>query len=93
MDAVIADAPAMRGYSDAELEGKWGEQGNGGDTLGVPLKSLGQFDETRAAMELIIGPSHAYIFVNKWITAQKARWLEQARDELAELTEHLKQVH
>jgi len=93
IDAVIADATAMKGYSDAEIEGKWGEQGSGGDALGVPLKSLGQFDETRAAIELIISPAHTYIFVNKWISARKARWLEQARDELAELSEHLKQVH
>ena len=42
--------------------------------------------------ELIIAPAHAYLFVKKWETAQKARWLEQARDELTELTEHLKQV-
>jgi hypothetical protein len=93
MEAVIADAAAMKGYSDSEIEGKWGEQGSGGDAAGVPLKSLGQFDETRAAMEMIVGPAHAYIFVNKWVTARKARWLEQARDELVELVEHLKQVH
>lgn len=90
--AVVADADAMKGFTDAELEAKWGEQGTGGDALGIPLKSLGQFDDTRAAMELIISPSHAYIFVKKWETAQKARWLDQARDELNELSEHLKQV-
>jgi hypothetical protein len=92
MAAVIADADAMKGFSDAEIEAKWGEQGTGGDAVGIPLKSLGQFDDTRAAMELIIAPAHAYIFVKKWETAQKARWLEQARDELNELSEHLKQV-
>jgi hypothetical protein len=92
MATVIADADAMKGFTDAELEAKWGEQGTGGDAVGIPLKSLGQFDDTRAAMELIISPSHAYIFVKKWETAQKARWLDQARDELNELTEHLKQV-
>jgi hypothetical protein len=93
MDAVVADAPAMKNYTDAQIEDKWGENGSGGDALGVPLKSLGQFDATRAAMELIIGPSHAYIFVKKWESAQRARWLEQARDELSELREHLKEVH
>jgi hypothetical protein len=92
MAAVISDAEAMKGFTDAEIEGKWGEQGSGGDALGVPLKSLGQFDETRAAMETIISPAHAYIFVKKWETAQKARWLDQARDEMNELSEHLKQT-
>lgn len=93
MDAVVADAPAMKNYTDAEIEDKWGEKGTGGDAAGVPLKSLGQFDATRAAIELIVGPSHAYIFIKKWESAQRARWLEQARDELTELKEHLKEVH
>ncbi|MEA2741896.1 MAG: hypothetical protein QOG25_267 [Acetobacteraceae bacterium] len=93
MAAVVADAEAMKGFTDSEIEAKWGEQGSGGDALGIPLKSLGQFDETRAAMELIVSPAHAYIFVKKWETAQKARWLDQARDELNELGEHLKQAH
>jgi hypothetical protein len=82
----------MKLYTDAEIEAKWGEQGTGGDASGIPLKSLGQFDETRAAMELIVSPAHAYIFVKKWETAQKARWLDQTRDEMNELDEHLKQV-
>jgi hypothetical protein len=93
MAAVVADADAMKGFTDAEIEGKWGEQGSGGDAVGIPLKSLGQFDETRAAMEMIIGPAHAYIFVKKWQTAQKSRWLDQANDELSELAKHLEQVH
>ena len=93
MDAVVTDASAMKNYTDAEIEDKWGEKGTGGDAAGGPLKSLGQFDDTRAAMELIVGPAHAYIFVKKWESAQRARWLEQARDELTELQEHLKEVH
>jgi hypothetical protein len=92
MAAVIADADPMKGLSDAEIEAKWGEQGTGGDALGIPLKSLGQFDDTRTAVELIVSPAHAYIYVKKWESAQKARWLDQARDELNELSEHLKQV-
>jgi hypothetical protein len=91
MAAVVADAEPMKGFTDAEIEGKWGEQGTGGDAVGIPLKSLGQFDETRAAVELIVSPAHAYIFVKKWESAQKARWLDQARDEMNELGEHLKQ--
>ena len=92
MDTVAAGAAEMKGFSDAEIEAKWGESGSGGDAIGIPLKTLGQWDETRAAMELTVGPAHAYILVKKWVTAQKARWLEQARDELNELTEHLKKL-
>jgi hypothetical protein len=92
MAAVTADADAMNGFTDAEIEGKWGEQGSGGDAVGIPLKSLGQFDETRAEIELIVSPAHAYIFIKKWETAQKSRWLDQAKDELTELSEHVKQA-
>lgn len=93
MDAVAADAEAMKGFTDPEIEAKWGEQGSGGDAAGVPLKSLGQHDETRAAMELVVGPAHVYILVKKWETAQKARWLDQAKDELNELSDHVTRVH
>jgi hypothetical protein len=93
MDAIVADAEAMKGFTDPEIEAKWGEQGVGGDAAGVPLKSLGQYDETRAALELVVGPAHAYILIKKWETARKVRWLDQAKDELTELSEHLKHVN
>jgi hypothetical protein len=93
MEAVIANAPDMKTYSDSQIEDKWGEKGTGGDTAGVPLKSLGDFDPPRNVMELIIGPSAAYIFIKKWETAQRAKWLEQASDELHETAEHLNRLN
>jgi hypothetical protein len=92
MEAVIANAPDMKTYSDSQLEDIWGEKGNGGDAVGVPLKSLGDFDPTRNVMELIIGPSAAYIHIKKWQTAQRAKWLDQASDELHETAEHLNRI-
>jgi hypothetical protein len=93
MEAVIANAPDMKTYTDAQIEEKWGEKGTGGDAAGVPLKSLGDFDPPRNVMELIIGPSAAYIFIKKWQTAQRAKWLEQAGDELHETAEHLNRMN
>ena len=92
MEAVIANASDMKTYSDSQLEDLWGEKGNGGDAVGVPLKSLGEFDPTRNVMELIIGPSAAYIHIKKWQTAQRAKWLDQASDELHETAEHLNRM-
>jgi hypothetical protein len=92
MEAVIANASDMKTYSDSQLEDLWGEKGNGGDAVGVPLKSLGDFDPTRNVMELIIGPSAAYIHIKKWQTAQRAKWLDQASDELHETAEHLNRI-
>ena len=40
----------------------------------------------------VVGPAHQYIFVKKWESAKKARWLEQARDEAVELLKHLEAV-
>jgi hypothetical protein len=48
----------MKAMTDAEIEDKWGEKGTGGDSLGIPLKSLPQFGEERAYLELIVGPAH-----------------------------------
>jgi hypothetical protein len=92
MEAAIADAPSMKTMTDAEIEDKWGEKGIAGDSLGIPLKSLSQFGEERAYLELIVGPAHTYIFVKKWESTKKTRWLEQAKDELNELLEHTKMV-
>ena len=92
MEAVVADAAAMKGMTDPEIEDKWGEKGNGGDAVGVPLKSLDQFGEERAYMELVVGPAHTYLLIAKWQSAQKARWLDQAKDEVSELAEHMKKV-
>jgi hypothetical protein len=92
MDAAIADSQAMKGMTDVEIEEKWGEKGIGGDAVGVPLKSLEDFGEERAYLELAVGPARQYIFVKKWESAKKARWLEQARDEGVELLKHLEAV-
>jgi hypothetical protein len=92
MDAAIADAQAMKGMTDVQIEEKWGEKGTAGDAFGIPLKALPDFGEERAYLELVVGPAHQYIFVKKWESARKARWLEQARDEAVELLKHLQDV-
>jgi hypothetical protein len=92
MDAVIANASDMKTYSDSQLEDMWGEKGTAGDAVGVPLSSLGDDAPPRNVMELIIGPSTVAIFVQKWQAGQRAKWLNQAADELKELSEHLEAV-
>lgn len=92
MTLAIDDATAMRTLTDGEIEDKWGESGSAGDAVGIPLKTLGQFDETRAHLELIVGPSHTYIYLKKWQATHKRAQLDKAADELGELSEHLNQV-
>jgi hypothetical protein len=88
-NAAIADAQPMKGLTDAELEDKWGETGYGGDTVGIPLKSLGESSAARAYLELIVSPAMQYVYVNKWQSAKKVRWLDKARDEAVELSKRL----
>jgi hypothetical protein len=94
MEAAIADVEAMKGMTDVESEEKWGEKGTGGDAVGVPLKSLPEFGQTRGYLELVVSPSRQYIFVKKWESSKKARghWLEEARDEAVELTKRLESI-
>jgi hypothetical protein len=92
MDAAAADCQAIKDMTDVQMEEKWGETGWGGDAVGVPLKTLANFGIERAYLELGVGPAHQYIFVKKWETARKARWLEQARDEAVELLKHLNDI-
>jgi hypothetical protein len=92
MDAAAADCQAIKDMTDVQMEEKWGETGWGGDAIGIPLKTLSDFGIERAYLELGLSPAHQYIFVKKWETAQKARWLEQARDEAVELLKHLNDI-
>ena len=89
MDAAIADAQAMKGMTDAQLEEKWGEKGYAGDAVGTPLKSLEESGGPRTYLELIIAPAEQYIYIKRWQLVKKPRLLEQARDEAVELTKRL----
>ena len=89
MDAAIADAQAMRGMTDAQLEEKWGEKGYGGDAVGMPLKSLEDSGAARGYLELLVAPAEQYIYIARWKSTKKARLLEDARDEAVELVKHL----
>jgi len=93
MNAAIADAQAMKGMTDVQIEEKWGETGTAGDAVGIPLKSLAETGEQRAFLELVVAPATQYIFVKKWQSAKKAHWLEEARDEGVELLKHLEVIH
>ena len=93
MAAAVASADTMHNLTDEEIEDTWGENGSAGDAAGVPLKSLGQFDTTRAYLELMVSPAHAYIFLKKWQSNHKSAQLDKTADELAELAEHLKSVN
>lgn len=92
MDAAIADAQAMKGMTDAQLEEKWGENGTGGDAIGVPLHTLGESSTPRTYLELIVAPAEQYIYINRWQSVKKARLLEQARDEAVELNKRLESL-
>src|SRR3954454_4080951 len=78
MDAAIADAQAMKGMTDAQLEDKWGEKGYGGDAVGIPLKTLSESSAPRNYLELIVAPVEQYIYIKRWQSVKKARLLEQA---------------
>lgn len=92
MNAAVADAPAMKAMTDAEIEDKWGETGTGGDAVGVKLSSLAEFGEERAYLELVVAPSEQYLLIKKWEATKKARWLEEARDDAVELLRHLDSI-
>lgn len=92
MEAANVDVPAMKNMTDVQLEEKWGEDGTGGDAVGIPLKTLGEASVQRAYLELVVGPAHQYILIKKWESAKRPKWLEQARDEAVELLKHLETI-
>jgi hypothetical protein len=92
MDAAIADVQSMKQMTDVQIEQKWGEAGTGGDAAGVPLKSVGENSEQRAYLELVVGPATQYVFIKKWQSTKRVKWLEKARDEAVELLKHLETI-
>ena len=78
----------MKAMTPDQLEAKWGDTGDAGDAVGVPLKSLDQFSKTRNYMDLVVHPARAYTFIKAWQTSKDKQALAEAKGELNEVLEH-----
>ncbi|WP_298376533.1 hypothetical protein [Azospirillum sp.] len=88
MELVIASAEGMKGLTPDQLEAKWGDAGDAGDAIGVPLKSLDQFSKTRNYIDLVVHPARAYSFIKAWQSSKNKQALVEAKGELTEVLEH-----
>jgi hypothetical protein len=70
MNTTIADFQAMKGVTDAQLEG---EKGYGGDAVGISLKSSLKSSVQRAYLEFIVAPPEQCIHIKRWQSVKKAR--------------------
>ncbi len=88
MELVIASAEGMKAMTPDQLEAKWGDSGDAGDAVGVPLKSLDQFSKTRNYIDVVVHPARAYTFIKDWQTSKSKQALAEAKGELGEVLEH-----
>jgi hypothetical protein len=92
MQLVTSSAPAMKTMKPEELEEAWGYEGNAGDAIGRPLKSIDQFAMTRNYLDTVVHPARAYTFVKDYVATKNAQDLEEAKGELNEVLEHVKKI-
>jgi hypothetical protein len=92
MALVVASADGMKAMLPDDLEAAWGDEGSGGDTLGVPLKSLDQFSKTRSYIDTVVHPATAFLWLQQYKTKKDKQALERAKGELKEVLEHLKKI-
>lgn len=88
MDLLAASAEGMKAMTPDQLEAKWGDTGDAGDAVGLPLKSLDQFSRARNHIDVVVHPARAYTFIKAWQTSKDKQDLAEAKGELNEVLEH-----
>ncbi len=91
MKAVIDHAHAMSKLSLAEVEAQWHEGGYL-KSINIDLDSFDHFGETMCYFDTIVHPATVIICLNEFKKTGDEELLEQIKDELVEVREHLKHL-
>ena len=92
MKLVIESVDQMKSMKPEELEEAWGDEGNAGDKVGMPLKSLDQFAVARNYLDTVVHPARAYTFFKAYGASKDKQNLEEAKGELVEVLQHVSKI-
>jgi hypothetical protein len=92
LQLVIASVPKMKTMSAEKLEDVWGDEGTGGDEIGMPLSKIGQFGEVRNFLDLIVHPARARAYLTEFQASKSKSAIDEAKAELVEVLEHVKKI-
>ena len=91
MKAVIDNADKMKSLTLAEIEVQWHE-GNVLKAKGIDIGSYDHFAAVMCHLDAVVHPATAIICLKEYKKTNKEELLEQVKDELAEVREHLKHI-
>jgi hypothetical protein len=91
MKATVENAQKMKGLSLSEVEAQWHE-GSFLKGQGVNMDKYDHFSEVMCHYDTVVHPATAIIALNEYKKTNNEDYLEQVKDELAEVIQHLKHL-
>jgi hypothetical protein len=88
MEATIENAKTMSGLSLDEIEAQWHEGGFLKEK-GIDIAGMDHFDEAMCHYDAVVHPATAIICLKEYKKTNDETLLDQVKDELAEVKEHL----
>ena len=91
MNLVVKEADNMKAMTLDEIEEAWHE-GGVPTANGIDLKQFGHFAPENSAADTIIHPATCFIVLKNYKKDGDADGLDQIKDELGEVLEHIKHI-
>ncbi|MEA3348444.1 MAG: hypothetical protein U9Q39_05200, partial [Pseudomonadota bacterium] len=91
LEITIANAAAMSSLPMAEIEAQW----HGGGFLkdkGIDVGKFGHFDKVLCFYDALVHPATVIICLKQYQHSSDQGLLDQAKDELMEVVEHMKHL-
>ena len=91
MNLVLSHADNMKKLSLEQIEEEW-HDGGMAKANGINLEQFGHFDAVSSAADAVIHPATCYIVLKNYKANGDKDGLDQIKDELSEVLEHLKHL-
>ena len=93
MEFSIAAPDVIRTTAVDKLEEEWGEGGKAFERAGFGRGLSEHFKASFSYADLLVHPASASVYLSAWRKAPSAALLDQAKNELIEVLEHLKHAN
>lgn len=93
MEFSIAAPDAIKKTAVDKLEEEWGEGAKAFERAGFKRGAADQFKATDSYADLLVHPMTAWVYLSAWRKTPSGVLLDQAKNELVEVLEHLKHAN
>ncbi len=93
MEFSIAAPDAIKKTAVDKLEEDWGDGAKAFERAGFKRGAADQFKAAESYSDMVVHPMAAWVYLTAWKKAPSAGLLDQAKNELIEVLEHLKHAN